>query len=335
MTHGQLFAGIGGFGLAAQWAGIENVWANENDSFCCKVLRKNFPNLEVHEKDIREIGKHNLKSVDIISGGFPCQPFSQAGKRKGKEDNRYLWDEMLRVISEIKPSWVIGENVAGILSMDNGKTFDGICTSLEDEGYSLECYNIPACGIGAWHKRERIWIIAHSDSIRKPTRRGKVQGTNEEVSQRNDNAKPDNTDKFDVTNINIIGRGRIQGQKKILPNKNRANSGKIKGRKTLPHGKIRHNPKTNTNPYSKHGKEPERRNKLGHEREKSPLGRSIYETDWNRNWIEVASELCRNNDGIPKELDKAKRINALGNAIVPQVATEIFKAIKDGFPKTL
>ncbi len=171
MTHGQLFAGIGGFGLAAQWAGIENVWANEIDSFCCKVLRKNFSNLEIHERDIREIGNHNLESVDIISGGFPCQPFSHAGKRKGTEDDRYLWPEMLRVIQEVKPSWVIGENVAGLISMENGKTLERILIDLEDSGYHAETFLIPACSVGAWHRRNRIWIIANNSirSLRQDT----------------------------------------------------------------------------------------------------------------------------------------------------------------------
>ena len=125
MRLGSLFAGIGGFELAATWAGITPVWSNEIEPFACKVLTKNFDH-EIIQKDIREIGKHNLPAVDIISGGFPCQPFSQAGKRKGTEDNRYLWPEMLRIIRELQPSWVIGENVAGLLSMERGATLKRI-----------------------------------------------------------------------------------------------------------------------------------------------------------------------------------------------------------------
>lgn len=163
MRHGQLFAGIGGFGLAAQWAGIENVWANEIDPYCCKVLKKNFNGLKIYEQDIREIGKHNLGPVDIITGGFPCQPFSHAGKRKGKEDDRYLWPPMLRVIKELMPSFVIGENVAGLKSMEHGKTLERILIDLEDIGYQVETFLVPACSVGAWHRRDRLWILCRRE----------------------------------------------------------------------------------------------------------------------------------------------------------------------------
>lgn len=151
-------------------AGIENSWANEIDPYCCKVLKKNFPKLKIYEQDIREIGGHNLESVDIVSGGFPCQPFSHAGKRKGEKDDRYLWPEMLRVIKEVKDAgganWVIGENVAGLKSMENGRTLEGILIDLEDIGYQVESFLIPASAVGAWHRRGRIWILAfNSNSI--------------------------------------------------------------------------------------------------------------------------------------------------------------------------
>ena len=119
MTHGALFNGIGGFMLAAQWAGIENVWCNEIDHFCCEVIRARIAdgqikdNVKIYEKDIREIGKHNLASVDIISGGDPCQPHSVAGLGKGENDNRFLWPKMFRIIQELHPSWIINENVDG------------------------------------------------------------------------------------------------------------------------------------------------------------------------------------------------------------------------------
>ncbi len=130
MTLGGLFEGIGGFPLAATWAGIKPIWSNEIDPFCCKVLRKNFDH-EIIEKDIREIGKHNLKSVDVIAAGVPCQPASIAGQRKGKSDDRWLWGEAIRVISELEPSYVICENPTGILSLDNGKPFNEILFALE------------------------------------------------------------------------------------------------------------------------------------------------------------------------------------------------------------
>jgi len=161
MKHGSLFSGIGGFDLASEWMGWENVFQVEWDKYCQKVLEKNFPNVKRYE-DIKEFDGTKYRGlIDIISGGFPCQPFSSAGQRKGKEDDRYLWPEMLRVIREIKPSFIVGENVAGLVSMDNGKTLDGILYDLASEGYTTEQYIIPALAIAANHRRDRLWIIGY------------------------------------------------------------------------------------------------------------------------------------------------------------------------------
>lgn len=155
LTHGGLFEGIGGFSLAARWAGIKTEWVVENNKWCKKLLKKHFPEAEQHG-DIKET--RNLRTVDIITGGFPCQPFSVAGKRKGKEDDRALWPEMLRIIKESKPAWVIGENVAGIINME----LDTVLSDLEGEGFETQAFVIPACGINAWHRRNRVWILAYS-----------------------------------------------------------------------------------------------------------------------------------------------------------------------------
>lgn len=189
IKHGQLFGGVFGFGLAAQWAGIENVWYNDNDHYCCEVIRARMrdgqikDNVKIYEQDIRNIGKHNLQSVDIISAGTPCQPASIAGKRKGKADDRWLWEETLRVCGEIKPTFILFENVPGLLTLENGKAFEGILTSLEAEGYTTESYLIPACSIGAWHRRDRIWIVSYSKGIGREWRDSvfaEVQGTSGE-----------------------------------------------------------------------------------------------------------------------------------------------------------
>ena len=134
----------------------------EKDDYCNKVLTKHWPNVKRYE-DIYECGKHNLERVDLICGGFPCQPFSQAGKRRGEKDDRYLWPEMVRIISELKPDWVIGENVVGILNMG----FEDMLSSLGDIGYEIEVFVIPACAVDAKHRRDRVWIVAHNDSIRR------------------------------------------------------------------------------------------------------------------------------------------------------------------------
>jgi len=241
MRHGSLFSGIGGFDLAAQWMGWENVFQVEWDGFCQKVLAKNFPNVKRYG-DIREFdGTEYRGAIDILSGGFPCQPFSQAGKRKGKEDDRHLWPEYLRVIREIKPSYVIGENVIGIIDME----LDNIITDLESEGYTTEQFIIPACAIGAIHKRDRLWIIAHTKSKRW------IQ--------------------------------MDKGKQKRLSNIYFKSSDEIWG-------------------YC-----------------------SGLLLDMEPNWSKPGSGIIRNDDGLSDGVD---RLKGLGNAIVPQVAFQLFKAIE-------
>ena len=156
----DLFSGIGGFSLGLKRAGMETIGFCEIDPFCRKVLAKHWPNVPIHT-DIRGLdGKDYKGRAEIICGGFPCQPFSQAGKRRGTEDDRHLWPEMLRVISEVRPTWVIGENVIGFVKME----LDSVLSDLEREGYQTRTFIIPACGIDAPHKRDRVWIIAHANS---------------------------------------------------------------------------------------------------------------------------------------------------------------------------
>jgi len=150
----DLFSGIGGFALAARWAGINTISFCEIDPFCQKVLAKNFPGVPIYE-DIRELWEH---SVNLITGGFPCQPFSHAGKKRGKNDNRYLWDEFYRIIRISHPDWVIAENVTGIVGME----LDNILDDLAREGYDSQTFIIPACAANAPHRRDRIWIIANA-----------------------------------------------------------------------------------------------------------------------------------------------------------------------------
>ncbi|WP_155836705.1 DNA cytosine methyltransferase [Anaeroarcus burkinensis] len=167
----SLFSGIGGIDLAAQWAGIETVAFCEIESYAVSVLKKRFPGVPVYG-DVRKISKETLEEdgiskVDIVCGGFPCQPFSVAGSRKGQEDDRYLWPEMLRVVGELKPRWVLGENVAGLLSITDvsgrrGGTFGTILYELATLGYRVgwSCYG--AGDIGAPHQRDRVFILANS-----------------------------------------------------------------------------------------------------------------------------------------------------------------------------
>ena len=161
----DLFSGIGGFSLGMEATKkIKTIAFCEKDEFCRKVLKKHWSNIKQYN-DIRSINGKEI-AADIVSGGFPCQPFSVAGKRKGTEDDRYLWDEMLRVITEVKPRWVVGENVQGIINIDNGLVLRQVQTDLEAQGFQVQCFIIPASGVGAWHQRNRVWIVAYSDKFR-------------------------------------------------------------------------------------------------------------------------------------------------------------------------
>lgn len=187
MTHGSLFSGLGGFDLAARWIGWENAFHCEINEFCTRILKHHFPDAE-HYNDITKTDFTKWRGkIDVLSGGFPCQPFSLAGRRKGAEDDRYLWPQMLRAVREIRPDWVVGENVAGILTMvqpgeevemgseaslfgeaDRKRVLlrqqyvtETVCRDLEGEGYSVQPFVIPACAVGAPHRRDRIWFVAH------------------------------------------------------------------------------------------------------------------------------------------------------------------------------
>ena len=157
----DLFSGIGGFSLGLHSTGIfETVKFVENDKFCKKVLQARFPNIYL-EEDIKDVKGQEFEA-DVIVGGFPCQPMSVAGRQKGTNDNRYLWPEMFRLIKEIKPEFVIGENVQGIINIQNGMVLRQVQDDLESEGFEVQCFLIPASGIGAWHQRYRVWIVGHS-----------------------------------------------------------------------------------------------------------------------------------------------------------------------------
>ena len=168
LTHLSLFSGIGGLDLAAEMAGFRTVGQCEWADYPTKVLEKHWPDVP-RWRDIRTLTgesfheKTGLRTVDIISGGFPCQPFSVAGKRRGKEDDRYLWPEMLRVISELRPTWVVGENVAGIVNM----ALDQVCADLEGISYAVQTFIVPACAVDAPHRRDRCAILAYTDGGRQ------------------------------------------------------------------------------------------------------------------------------------------------------------------------
>jgi len=162
MTHASLFAGIGGFDYAAHLMGWENLFHCEWNEFGSKVLQYYFPK-SISYDDITKTDFTIWRGrVDVLTGGFPCQPYSVAGKRKGKEDARHLWPEMLRAIREIEPKYIVGENVSGIVSWNGGLVFEEVCLDLENEGYEVQPCVLPAASVNAPHRRDRVWFVAYS-----------------------------------------------------------------------------------------------------------------------------------------------------------------------------
>ena len=158
MTVGSLFSGIGGFDLGLERAGMRIEWQVENNEFCREVLKKHWPKVPCHY-DIRQIDWRDIPRVELICGGFPCQPFSLAGKRRGASDDRYLWPEVVRCLDALRPTWFLGENVPGIINL----ALDQVCADLESLGYTVWPVCVPACAVDAPHQRQRVWIIGHAD----------------------------------------------------------------------------------------------------------------------------------------------------------------------------
>jgi DNA (cytosine-5)-methyltransferase 1 len=284
MTHASLFSGIGGFDLAAQWMGWKNLFHCEWNPFGQKVLKHHFPNSISYNDITKTDFTIHRGQVDILTGGFPCQPYSTAGKRLGKQDERHLFPEMLRCIKEVKPRWVIGENVRGLVSWNEGLVFHEVHNDLEREGYEVQSFLIPAASVGAPHQRYRVWFVAYANDKGGSTRFAQVQSENGKISEWNDNAESCNSGfKNNVTNSESIG------QEYALENGE------------LERGRFR---------------ESDERNFWDSFPSKSPL--------------------CGGDDGLPRELDnitfskwRQESIKAYGNAIVPQVAHQIFKTIEE------
>ncbi len=165
-THLGLFEGIGGFSLAAHWMGWQTLAWCEWNEFGQRILKHHFPNAEGFGDITKTDFTKYANRIDILTGGFPCQPYSLAGKRKGKEDERHLWPEMLRAIREIQPPYVVGENVFGLINWNGGMVFNEVQADLEAAGYDVLPFLLPACGVGAPHRRDRIWFVAHAEEQR-------------------------------------------------------------------------------------------------------------------------------------------------------------------------
>jgi DNA (cytosine-5)-methyltransferase 1 len=315
------FAGVGGFSLAAHWMGWETAAFVEWEEYPQKVLKKNFPGVPVYS-DIRDFHyEEEIGPIDIVCGGFPCQPFSSAGKRKGAADDRYLWPEMLRVIKEAGPSWVVGENVAGILSMDGGAVFEEICTSLENEGYEVWAFIIPAISKGAPHRRDRVWIVAYSERRDEGRKSRGVQEADgrEGVRQQQSVVQPGST-------------GEAHGQDFANTKQKRPQRVNRLGEPILPSKTDRgFNPANPSSTGLSWGKFFGTLEKGIGQPQSSESVAECDSTTWGVHWYEAATCLCGMDHGLPSWVDRhrSKRLKALGNSIVPQVAYEIFKAINE------
>jgi DNA (cytosine-5)-methyltransferase 1 len=354
MKHIDLFSGIGGFALAVDrvWPGAEHLFC-DNDKFCQAVLHKHWPGAKIYgdiqqltanancdrldaeyntskqinnkreynekKNTIRrrgfELGTNNESSANaesresgkspeqkrrkdtgggnqevfILTGGFPCQPFSQAGRRKGTEDDRFLWPFMLKAIQLTKPEWVIAENVRGITTIENGMVLEQVCSDLESQGYEVQPFIIPAVAVNAPHRRDRVWFIAH----RTGERNGGIAGEKCGIQKRK-------LEPSESQGREIRGKG-----KRCVGEQDASDTDK---------GRIR-------------------RHECTCDKE-----RTIARDSWERNWVEVASELCRVDDGVSARLGETlisgskhreHQLKAYGNAIVPQVAEMIMRAIQE------
>ncbi len=313
IRHGSLFSGIGGFDLAAEWMGWENVFHCEINEFCQKVLNHHFPKAQSYADITTTDFTVWRGKVDIITGGFPCQPFSIAGKRKGTEDDRYLWKEMLRAIREIQPNWVVGENVHGIVNWSRGMVFEQVQADLENEGYHTQAYVLPACGVNAPHRRERVWFVAHSTSNSRRNEFRNERHNSQAVSEERFN------ECLITPHSNGNGFNGSNGEHEKYAGEGREYAlGNIES--------VCEHSTTNSNGKRYTGKE------YG-QKEAGQYMQYGCGNGWQD--FPTQSPLCGRNDGLPSQLDgitfskwRNESIKALGNAIVPQVALQIFKAIE-------
>jgi DNA (cytosine-5)-methyltransferase 1 len=317
MKHASLFSGIGGFDLAAEWMGWENVFHCEWNNFGQKVLKYYWPNAISYHDITKTDFTIYRGTIDILTGGFPCQPYSVAGKRLGKEDERHLWPEMLRAIREIAPTYVVGENVRGLLSWNGGMVFDEVQADLEAEGYEVIPFILPACAVDAPHRRDRVWFVA------------KNTGSNGRSNGKHD----------EQINFGNIGKFSTGSEERIFGNEIEQDATNTESK-----GSTRQSIGTQT-PHSINGINGINGNATdtisirGRKNERIGNGEPNEhdQIDSPGTWqnFPTQSPICNGDDGFPARLDgitfpkwRNESIKAGGNAIVPQVAYQIFKAIE-------
>jgi DNA (cytosine-5)-methyltransferase 1 len=360
MTHLGLFEGIGGFSLAARWMGWETLAWCEWNEFGQRVLRHHFPNAEGFGDITKTDFTKYANRIDILTGGFPCQPYSMAGKRLGKEDDRHLWPEMLRAIREIQPTWVVGENVLGLVNWNGGLVFNEVQADLEAEGYEVQPYVLPACAVNAPHRRDRVWFVAYSNKCTtRPSRTssgtfGEGSGNNDEPKERGKQTEQH------------FGHGNVYGiNSDTCSSRLEANNSLRKSKEQI-HFTGNDSKELFTDPGLQRQTERQKQtmgvDELSQKwnatdtdntrfqtfnNEKSVMGKADQSKTFGGNGFEsiypgtrwenfpTQSPVCGGNDGLPDRLDgitfskwRNESIKAGGNAIVPQVVFQIFKAIE-------
>jgi DNA (cytosine-5)-methyltransferase 1 len=334
MTHGSLFSGIGGFDLASEWMGWDNKFHCEWNEFGQKVLHHYWPNAELFTDITKSNFTKYANKIDILTGGFPCQPYSSAGKRLGKEDARHLWPEMLRAIREIQPRWVVGENVRGLTNWNGGLVFDEVQSDLEAQGYEVLPFLLPACAVNAPHRRDRIWFVAHSKNNGCNQRGQRVDKRQvNKFQDRNSlrNQFTTNGEEPNVAHSNSNGLNECNSNNEINTSERGLNAlddiDKSDGNGDAAD--------TNGSRFKTFNN---KESKLGTKNTTKTLSRNSIESIHSRNWWEnfpTVSPICNGDDGLSDRLDnitfpkwRNESIKAGGNAIVPQVVYQIFKAIE-------
>jgi DNA (cytosine-5)-methyltransferase 1 len=312
MTHGSLFSGIGGFDLAAEWMGWENIFHCEWNEFGQKVLKHYWPNAKSYHDITKTDFTIHRGTIDILTGGFPCQPYSMAGKRKGKEDERHLWPEMLRTIREVQPRWVVGENVFGLVNWSGGLVFHEVQADLEAAGYEVWPYVLPAAAVNAPHRRDRVWFVAKNTKCN-----GLVFGeSNQEGAEIREFRN--------TCTGSSIGVYLSEGP---TPHPNGNGFNQCNGNDENEYGDAADTGHTGLQGSQINGS-------IGGSRQESDkLTTGCVRSNWQN--FPTQSPICTGNDGLSPRLDgitfpkwRKESIKAGGNAIVPQVALQIFKAIE-------
>jgi DNA (cytosine-5)-methyltransferase 1 len=379
MRHGSLFSGIGGFDLAAEWMGWDNIFHCEWMPFPRQVLKYHFPKSLSYEDITKTDFTIHRGSIDILTGGFPCQPYSSAGKRLGKEDERHLWPHMLRAIQEIEPTYVVGENVRGLTNWNGGVVFEEVCADLEACGYEVQPILLPACAVGAPHRRDRVWFIAYSNrfSHRRTTeftsithkQRWSSQTNTRKWNERQQQSLCDITSTGTATNSDNFRQHECECNNEEFTSErgkyafNDFDENDGQGTATNSNGEgrreLRYKSEENgtqycnelsTSKYSISNNECDAtntkcerlyglyktRNENNINRKNTKIWRGSARYNEENNWHKFPTQppICGGDDGLPTELDgitfskwRQESIKGYGNAIVPQVAYEIFKVI--------